>query len=153
MVEIKRGIEGVCTCLNLIGGIHCNLRPCRVGFFLFSGECPLHYETVITIWNGLCDGFNIVDEDCDAKYDCENYLSITQGYFRQEMSNLLREELEEGKVKPQCIHSMGAVPKSDGRLRPITDWSMPDGESINNYIRMYPKPGSVPPNPGIAIAP
>ena len=140
MVEISESCaKGICTCENLVGGNHCNLRPCRVGSFVFSEECTLSAEVVYKIWNGLCDGFKIVDDNCDPSYDCDNYLSITQGHFRQEMSCLLKQELEEGKVsvcetKPSCIHSMGAVPKSDGRLRPITDCSMPEGQSVNNFM-------------------
>ena len=34
--------------------------------------------------------------------------------------------------KPTCIHSMGAVPKPDGGIRPITDCSMPRDISVNN---------------------
>ena len=35
--------------------------------------------------------------------------------------------------KPTCIHSMGAVPKPDGGVRPITDCSMPRDISVNNF--------------------
>ena len=140
VVEIfKDCVDGPCSCTNIIGDSHCNLRPCRVGVFLFSGKCNLPESYVYRIWNGLCDGFKIIDEDCNPSYDCQNYLSITTPPFKDEMSKLLLEEIAEGKVsvvkeKPQCIHSMGAVPKSDGRLRPITDCSMPDNISINNYM-------------------
>ena len=132
-------IDGFCACSNLIGGISSNLKPCRVAAFLFSGECTLPAVSVSKIWDGLCDGFDVVDKDCEASYDCRNYSSITGSHFRSEMSTLLKEELSEGKVsfcksKPQCIHSLGAVPKSDGRLRPITDCSMPEGLSINNFM-------------------
>ena len=132
-------IDGYCSCDNEIGGVYCNLKPCRVGYFLFSGMCSLPSDYVSRIWNGLCDGFKIVDETCEASYDCENYHSITEGDFKKEMSNLLMEELREGKVsmsetKPRCIHSLGAVPKSDGRLRPITDCSRPETISINNFM-------------------
>ena len=34
--------------------------------------------------------------------------------------------------KPTCIHSMGAVPKPDGGIRPITDCGMPRDISVNN---------------------
>ena len=140
VVEIyQECVDGSCSCNNIIGESHCNLRPCRVGEFLFSGKCSLPAAYVYKIWNGLCDGFKIVDEGCDPTYDCENYLSISTGPFRKEMSALLLAELSEGKVskcidKPKCIHSMGAVSKSDGRLRPITDCSMPDNISVNNFM-------------------
>ena len=130
---------GLCSCHNLVGGIHCDLKPCRVGHFLFGGECTLPSEWVTKIWNGLCDGFKIVDEGFDSTYECDNYLSITDSHFRSEMSKLLLKELSEGKVsacseKPTCIHAMGAFPKSDGRLRPITDCSLPDKTSVNNFM-------------------
>ena len=140
VVEVYRQcIEGKCSCQNVIGKTHCNLKPCRIGQFLFGGECSLPQTYVYKIWNGLCDGFKIVDEGFESCYECENYLSITEPKFKGEMSSLLRRELEEGKVsfcvdRPQCVHSLGAVPKSDGRLRPITDCSLPDGESVNNYM-------------------
>ena len=35
--------------------------------------------------------------------------------------------------KTTCIHSMGAVPKPDGGVRPITDCSMPRDISVNNF--------------------
>ena len=74
-----------------------------------------------------------------SQYECENYLSITESKFKDEMSCLLRKELSEGKVsfsvdRPQCVHSLGAVPKSDGRLRPITDRSLPEDRSVNNFM-------------------
>ena len=132
-------IEGFCSCVNVVGDAHCDLKPCRVGHFLFNGECSLPYGDVLKIWNGLCDGFKVVDEGFDSAYECGNYLSITEPKFRDEMSELLRKELSEGKValcegKPQCVHALGAVPKSDGRLRPITDCSMPEGSSVNNFM-------------------
>ena len=139
-VEIREECtRGDCSCDNLIGGLHCSLRPCRVGKFLFDGSCTLPSAWVNIIWNGLCDGFKIVDEGFSSEYDCENYLSITQSHFRGEMSKLLLDELAEGKVslaeeKPPCIHALGAVPKSDGRLRPITDCSLPADCCVNAHM-------------------
>ena len=92
VVEIMEDCtRGDCSCENLVGGLHCSLKPCRVGEFLFNGSCCLPESWVTAIWNGLCDGFKIVDEDFSSSYDCENYLSITQSHFRNEMSNLLLE--------------------------------------------------------------
>ncbi len=42
--------------------------------------------------------------------------------------------ISEVKVKPRCIHALGAVEKSNGKLRPITDCSMPGKKAINNYM-------------------
>ena len=82
-------VNGTCCCENVIGGTSCDLKPCRVGHFLFGGECCLPSKDVMEIWNGLCDGFRIVDDDCVSTYECKNYLSITESKFKDEMSNLL----------------------------------------------------------------
>ena len=47
-------------------------------------------------------------------------------------------ELAEGMIskvdfKPTCVHSLGAVPKSGGGMRPITDCSRLIGRSVNNH--------------------
>ena len=93
------------------------------------------------LWDGLVNGFRIVDDDCVTSYVCDNYGSITSKEFKEEMSTLLRTEIDCDKlsvasVPPQCIHALGAVKKSDGRLRPITDCSRPDGLSIKNYMSL-----------------
>ena len=36
--------------------------------------------------------------------------------------------------KPHCVHALGAVPKSNGSYRPITDCRRPLFKSINNYM-------------------
>ena len=91
------------------------------------------------LWEGLLNGFKIVDPDCPASYSCTNYGSIVSEEFKEEMSSLLQAELLSHKVStptspPVCIHALGAVKKSDGRLRPITDCSRPEGSSINNNM-------------------
>ena len=132
---------GKCSCVHFIGTLPCQLKPCRAAQFLF-GSSPLpsmsdsdrHF-----IWSGLVKGFQIVDNDCPSAYCCPNYDSITGEQFYAEMSSLLREEIDCGKVsivdsKPRCVHSLGAVTKSNGKLRPITDCSRPEGQSINNFM-------------------
>ena len=81
-----------------------------------------------------------MDQDCPAAYHCSNYDSILSPDFYQEMSDLLVKELDEHIVSkvnlpPRCIHSLGAVVKSNGKLKPITDCSRPDDYSINNYMQ------------------
>ena len=39
-------VEGFCWCENIVGDTHCDLKPCRVGHFLFSEECSLPSEDV-----------------------------------------------------------------------------------------------------------
>ena len=73
VVGISSGCtKGNCCCVNLIGDIHCNLKPCRVGSFLFGGDCTLPSDMVQSIWNGLYDDFKNVDDDFDSIYECEN---------------------------------------------------------------------------------
>lgn len=37
-------------------------------------------------------------------------------------------------MAPQCIHALGAVRKTNGNLRPITDCRRPLNHSINNHM-------------------
>ena len=134
-------IAGTCMCRHYIGSVPCQLKPCRAAQFLFG---PGNLDTVsdderLYLWKGLVNGFEIVDQECPASYWCDNYNSITGDEFRDEMNTLLLEELADQKVSraaspPRCVHSLGAVKKSNGRLRPITDCSRPDGDSINNFM-------------------
>ena len=55
------------------------------------------------------------------------------------MNDTILRELREGKVTlasspPKCIHSLGAIAKKDGTLRPITDCKRPLKLSINNHM-------------------
>ena len=132
---------GLCLCVHFVGGHPAQLKPCRAAQFLF-GEGRLDAiedEEALFLWKGLVHGFSIVDPDCSANYYCENYDSILEPSAYKEMSALLEQEILDHKVtrvsyKPVCVHSLGAVWKSNGKLRPITDCSRPDGASINNYM-------------------
>ena len=134
-------INGVCHCRHLVGDAPAQLKPCRAAQFLFGPNAltSISDDEGLFLWQGLVQGFKIVDPDCRASYSCSNYDSITGDVFKDEMTDLLLSELDSSKVTkaaspPQCIHSLGAVRKSNGRLRPITDCSRPDGASINNYM-------------------
>ena len=52
-------------------------------------------------------------------YDCKNYKSIFEGNNKAKLDEIIGSELSEGYLKivenkPNCIHSVGAVPKPDG---------------------------------------
>ena len=134
-------LAGTCTCVHMIGREPSQLKPCRAAQFLF-GYAKLDSVTdtdAAFLWDGLVNVFSIVDDDCPASYECANYDSILEPKAFTEMSTLLESEILEHKVtkveaKPTCVHSLGAVWKSNGKLRPITDCSRPDGASINNYM-------------------
>ena len=134
-------ISGTCECVHLIGDLPAQLKPCRAAQFLFGqGKLDtISEDEASALLNGLVNGFSIVDDDCPATYECQNYDSILESSAFTEMTALLGKEIEEHKVsitstKPTCVHSLGAVWKSNGSLRPITDCSRPDSSSINNYM-------------------
>ena len=65
----------------------------------------------------------------DMYYEFENYKSVYESENKAKLDSIIGKELAEGYLKfvsnkPTCIHSMGAVPKPDGGIRPITDCSM-----------------------------
>ena len=98
-------------------------------------------ETFTTLFHDVCDGFKIVDDECNVSslsYNCKNYLSVMTKENKPKMDKIIRKELSEGfmkvvKKKPRCIHSLGAVPKPNGEIRPITDCSMPLHDSVNTH--------------------
>lgn len=67
-----------------------------------------------------------------------NYNSILQGEMYSQMCDTITNEVSLGQVSPVsipsvCSHSLGAVVRPDGRIRPITDSSRPL-LSINDYM-------------------
>ena len=130
-------VQGTCDCEYVLGGVLNDLKPCRfVSKSLSFMEICCDDLLVVT---GVCRGFQIVDKDCLASYNGANYPSITCGAPAVSMTELVRKELCSGKVRkvsmrPRCVHSMGAVEKTDGSLRPVTDCSRPEGQSINSFM-------------------
>ena len=134
-------ISGACECVSVIGTTASQLKPCRAAQFLFgpSALVDVPESERDFLWSGLNNGFAIVDSDCPSTYSCDNYDSILETSTHKEMCELLQREVDEGKVsivttQPRCVHSLGAVRKSNGSLRPITDCSRPESSSINNYM-------------------
>ena len=88
----------------------------------------------------IFSGFDIVDNDAVIEpYERQNYNSVLQGNAHSFIGQLLCDELQQSKLvitsgKPACVHALGAVPKPDGKYRPITDCKRPIGGSINNYM-------------------
>ena len=98
-------------------------------------------ETFTPLFHNVCDSFKIADEELKVSslsYNCKNYLPVLTKENKHKIDKIIRKELSEGfmkvvGVKPKCIHSLGAVPKPDGEIRPITDCTMPLHDSINNH--------------------
>ena len=132
--------KGICSCEYVLGGDKTQLKPCRFAYII--SLCTQEGKEVFTpLFHDVCDGFKIVDKELNVSslsYDCKNYVSVLTTENKPKMDKIIRKELSEGYIKvvnekPKCIHSLGAVPKPDGEIRPITDCSMPLQNSINNH--------------------
>ena len=130
--------EGAGPCKHELDGVPIQLNPCA-----FYDECYRHSAgqdlNADYIYSGVSKGFKIVDNSFSGSYFCTNYDSILDPEFKSQMDNTIASELVEGKVsivsdRPQCVHALGAIRKSNGKLRPITDCRRPEGLSINNSM-------------------
>ena len=70
--------NGVCSCVYNLSGDKTQLKPCRFAYIL--SLCSQEgKETFTPLFHDVCDGFKIVDEECNVSslsYDCKNYLSV-----------------------------------------------------------------------------
>ena len=133
-----RCAAGTCKCVHVVGKNVNQLKPCRFACILklagLGEACDGSFSNLL---NFVTDGFPVVDSDV-APYDNVNYNSILQPEYKSAMDEIVRNELAEGMIskvtsKPTCIHALGAVPKSRGGMRAITDCSRPIGRSVNNH--------------------
>ena len=132
--------NGTCECSYVIGGELAQLKPCRF-LYLYSLATVEGKNLFKPLMSSIVDGAKVMDgsqEKENISYDCKNYKSIFEGNNKSKLDNIIDSELSEGylkivKNKPDCIHSIGAVPKPDGGVRPIIDCSKPDKKSVNNY--------------------
>lgn len=128
--------KGTCQCLHFIDGVRRQLRPCRFAYLLYGGFVPVT-DSRSLVFHGVTDGFRIIDSEVGG-YQCPNYRSILTSHAKPLMDDIVRKEISEGYVsqvseKPVCVHALGAVPKGDNRIRPITDCSRPPDVSVNNH--------------------
>ena len=120
-----------------IGGLYSQLNMVAWCHEL-SYENDIHLKDFIQF--GIINGFYIVNpEEYIEPYFCSNYSSVLHGDAFLYVDELLKDELKQQKYiltdeQPHCVHSLGAIPKSDGTFRPITDCKRPLGLSINNYM-------------------
>lgn len=133
----KQCVNGNCSCVHFLGNEKSQLRPCRFAALLFgSGRVPSEDEMLM--YNGVVDGFSLVSSDVEG-YDNRNYLSILTDGNKPKMDAIVYNEIANGMLKivdqkPKCVHSLGAVSKPDGGIRPITDCSLPEGKCINEKM-------------------
>lgn len=131
--------QDLCTgrCSHFLGGLEVQLNKCSFYRELYlNGQVDANADY---IFHGISHGFNIVDPDCPAEYFRSNYNSIKTGEARRQMNLVVQEELASSKVskvvsQPKCVHALGAIMKSSGKIRPITDCRRPLQLSINNYM-------------------
>ena len=129
-------IDGSCYCEHYIGGVRSQLKPCRFASIVCD-DLNVWSSKHRGLLDGIADGFEIVQGEI-PNYECSNYKSILEPGPKSQMNVIVQKELDEGMIsevfsKPHCIHSLGAVPKPGGKIRPITDCSRPSNVSINNY--------------------
>ena len=128
-------VAGICDCQYFIGDMLCQLKPCRFAAVVCEGS--EWAEPYVDLLWFITEGFPIVEGEIPS-YHCSNYKSILDLPSKLKMDKIIKRELEEGVIQetlvtPHCVHALGAVPKQDGGIRPITDCSRPDGDSVNNF--------------------
>ena len=122
--------------VHYISDVYCQLRPCAWREMLLANDDP----DSLFILDGITMGFKLVDPRAEIQdYYSPNYYSAAVT-SKEEVDQIIKSELSQGKFcivhsKPTCVHAMGAIPKSSGGIRNITDCSKPKGFSINNYMK------------------
>ena len=94
------------------------------------------------ILNGLRKRFDIIDTDAvPSPVQCENHLSARpeSRLYGKATDQILR-EISMGHYQvvhesPEIISRIGVLPKPDGGVRLIHDWSQPEGYSVNDYCK------------------
>ena len=132
--------QGLCSCDYKLHGENLQLNPCRFAYLVSLGtaECKKAYESLVS---DITDEFKIVDDNMDLSsmhYECENYKSVYDPVNKAKLDSINGKKLSEDYLKivqekTICLHSIGAVPKPDGGIRPITYCSMLREFSVNNY--------------------
>lgn len=133
-------IAGKCQCSHVLGGNKTQLMPCRFSALMFVDRQLS--DSDLDVYSCVVDGVDIVSGEIQS-YDCRNYCSILVPESKSKMDVIVANEIENGiltpsDVKPHCIHSLGAVGKPDGGIRPITDCSRPEGVSVNCNVDVSP---------------
>ena len=93
--------------------------------------------------DGIAHGFHIVDElSLVRSSDSQNYASALTEITKPKLDALFKEEILQGQLtiqecKPHRVQAIGAVEKKGtDKVRPITDCSMPEDNSLNSYIEI-----------------
>ena len=89
---------------------------------------------------GIFEGFRMISRSAhnSPSVDQNNYNSALSPDIRDTVEAQITEEVREGRyrivnVKPHIISALGAIKKSNGKVRLIHDASRPEGKSINSF--------------------
>ena len=92
------------------------------------------------ILNGLREGFSIVDTPVHQipPSSTANHSSALSPENRSKVEEKIREELSEGHYvitdhTPRITSALAAIPKPDGDIRLIHDFSRPENSSVNDF--------------------
>ena len=123
---------------HVVDGVKSQLSVCGWHEMLFKDNDPVDSDALF-LMDGVLHGFKLVDPGVEMdSYISENYHSASV-QSKDEMDVLIKTELLQGKLKkvidrPVCVHAMGAIKKSSGKISNITDCSRPEGSSINSFM-------------------
>jgi hypothetical protein len=93
------------------------------------------------ILSGLRDGFSLVDSekiDSIVPAEVNNYGSVTDNQTRKAVEAQIRTEIDDGAYiivdkKPVVVSALNAIPKPNGDIRLIHDFSQPPTTGVNSY--------------------
>lgn len=120
-----------------VGGLDCQMN---LGSWCYELSFESDSALRSYLYNGILSGFQIVDKDVSIEpYFCRNYRSVLVEPCHSFLHSLIVSELAQDRFvladeQPVCVHALGAVAKSSGGFRPVTDCRRPLGMSINNFM-------------------
>lgn len=89
-------LNGVCTCLYYLDGIPTVLRPCQFAVLMYKNG--MWTDKDLWVLKGVCQGFCVVDGNCDLSYKMHNYKSILAEDMQKQMCSNISKELFKGQV-------------------------------------------------------
>ena len=130
---------------HYVAGVRSQLKPAAWREMLSGGPNQIFGQgewdsDSLYLLDGVMHGFKIIDPGADiTPYFTANYMSA-EVTSRENINDIILSEISDGKLSvvdsaPTCIHALGAVPKPNGKCRPITDASRPRNISINNFMQ------------------
>lgn len=112
----------------------------------WARELPANDPDRDFILHGVRDGFHLVDQvapQSDSPVFVHNYKSATSRQSRAKVEAQISSEIQNGRyeIVPKQAHitsALGAIPKSNGKVRLIHDCSRPHGHSLNDLASPAP---------------